>query len=39
MATVLKNRVGETSRSRHGTLMKIVEYYHATNVIIEWQDE
>lgn len=33
------NRVGETNRNFYGTLMKIIEYNGARDIVIEFQDE
>lgn len=33
------NRLGETNKNSYGTLMKIMEYINANNMIVEFQDE
>lgn len=33
------NRLGETNYNNKGTLMKIIEYQNANNIVVEFQDE
>ena len=35
----VKNRISEISKNHYGTLMKIIEYISATNIVVEFQDE
>lgn len=34
-----RNRIGEKNYNSYGTLMKIIEYNHCENIIIEFQDK
>lgn len=34
-----QERLGEENKNKFGTLMKIIEYNNATNIIVEFQDE
>lgn len=33
------NRIGEIKKNKHGTYMKIIHYYNATNITIQFLDE